>query len=412
MTVLSKNPRAIHDACKEAVVDSVLNNLSARLAGRDEFYKIIYKGKPSSVLMSEFIVPMPPDERAGDEEANPIQISAHGLDFQILRSGADERMKVEIRGAVYVRILPTEDEVKPGGPLDPKFPLTKEASRELRSRIKDALAALRTELGITKTVRVHPDWSARSEEARRKAHESLSIPFDNKLDRSSTDESGEGDESTDPPEMDDGSGTPSEAPPEREARAGTTLPDALAKAIEPPPKWLRLDLDLPSFEFSPATCTEDSANASRVLNEAIALQIDRWATSEEEPYGGKLWGYRHGAPIRPSNTRDWKAYLASVRASALRVVVPALDLRWDIEALPDPRDPSRMTVHVALENWSVPNTALNRKEVEPSLFQLQVSLSLTAAVHRPLRLDRVKPSYRYNQYLKYPALGFNGGVSA
>ncbi len=412
MTVLSKNPKAIHDACKEAVVDSLLNNLSARLAGRDEFYKIIYKGKPSSVLMSEFILPMPPDERAGDEEANPIQISAHGLDFQILRSGASDRMNVAVRGAVYVRILPTEDEVKPGGPLYATFPLTREAARELRSRIKDALAVLRTELGITTTVRLHPDWPAKSEEARRKAHESLGIPFDNKLDRSQVDDSGGDDAPPAPLEEDDGSGMPSQAPPEREAQAGATLPDALAQAIDAPPKWLRLDLDLPSFDFSPSTCAEDSANASLALNEAIALQLDRWATSQEEPYGGKLWGFRHAAPIRPSNIRDWKAYLASVRTSKLHVVVPVIDLRWDIEALPDPRDPKLMTVHVALENWSAPPTSLNHKEVEPALFQLQVSLSLNADVHRPLHLDRVKPSYRYNEYLRYPALGFNGGVTA
>ena len=71
MAVLSKNPREIHDAYKEAVVDSLLNNLSARLAGRGDFYTVVHGSKPSAALMSEFILPMPAEERVGDEESDP-----------------------------------------------------------------------------------------------------------------------------------------------------------------------------------------------------------------------------------------------------------------------------------------------------------------------------------------------------
>ncbi len=406
MPVLSKNPRAIHDACKEAVVDSLLNNLSARLSGRAEFYQVIYGGKPSSVLMSEFIVPMPADERDGDEEANPIQISAHGLDFQILSSAVNEQVSVAVRGAVYVRILSTEEETKEGGTLYPNFPLTKEASKELKSRIKNALNALRTELGLSKVTRTHPDWPVRSEQARRDAHESMGIPFDNTLDRSPADDAEPDESALAAVDGDD------ETPPEHEAAAGATLPDELAQPIAPPPKWYRIDLSLPSFEFTPANCQADAALASKLLNESIALQLDAWAQSEDDPFGGKQWGFRHGLPIRPSDTRNWNAYLARVRASKLKVVVPKIDLLWDIHALPDPRNADLMTVHVALENWSEGLTSTNQKEVEPGFFQVEVSLSLLPANHQALHLDRVKPSYRYNEYLKYAALGFNGGVTS
>ncbi|WP_407513135.1 hypothetical protein [Ralstonia sp. GP71] len=123
MPILSKNPRDIHPAYKEAVVDSLLNGLSARLAGRGEFYKVIYGTKPSAALMSEFIVPMPTEERGGDEEADPIRISAHGMDFQIRSAAAGTTLGVSLTGAVYVRILPTEDEVKPGGPAGGHVPV-------------------------------------------------------------------------------------------------------------------------------------------------------------------------------------------------------------------------------------------------------------------------------------------------
>lgn len=52
MPILSESPRDIHPAYKEAVVDSLLNGLSARLAGRGDFYRVIYGAKPSTALMS------------------------------------------------------------------------------------------------------------------------------------------------------------------------------------------------------------------------------------------------------------------------------------------------------------------------------------------------------------------------
>lgn len=430
MPVLCTNPREIHDAVKEAVVDSILNNLSARLAGRAEFYSVIYGAKPSLVLMSEFLLPVPQEERMGDEEANPIQISAHGLDLQISRDARSEQMAVAVKGAVYVRILPTEDEIKPGGRLAPTFPLTKAAAKELKLRIKTALDQLRVDLGMAgKGSKRHPDWFVKSEEARRKAHESLKIPFDNALDRSSGDGTDipletAGDVPTDTSTTNSADSGPSpgatvvgndngaDTPPEHAAKAGTTLPDALAEAVPPPAKWVRIELELPPLVFKAETCESDAKLASTALNEAIAKQIQTWAQLDAEPYGGRNVGFRHGLKVTPSESRDWKTYLARARASSLPIAVPTIEMRWVVQATPDPLDESRTTLHVALENWTQPNTKYDRKDVEPVLFQVSLSLTLKSASHRPLLLDRVKPSYRYNEYLRYPALGFNGGVIA
>ncbi|WP_442783222.1 DEAD/DEAH box helicase [Collimonas fungivorans] len=406
MTVLSKNPRDIPEAYKEAVVDSLLNNLSARLAGREEFYKVIYGSKPSAVLLSEFIMPMPTDERDGDEEADPIRISAHGLDFQIAVSGRTATMVVNVTGAVYVRILPTEDEVIPGGRLEPSFPLTREARAEIRTRVREALAKLAVELpGSNK----HPDWRVKSQEIRKAVHEAMGIPFDNNRDRSQVDvdlpedPTGEGDE-------EGGAGTDDENRSIHEVATGARVPDNLASEIPPPPKWLRLDLTLPSFEFTPETAEQDAKDATIVLNAAIEKQLVAWAANNEEPFGGQLWGYRHGLSIRPSHVQDWKRYLESVRTSKLQISIPTISMRWVIQGLPDPVDSTRLTIHVALENWTDVLTKKNFKEFEPSFFHASVSVAVPIAVHQFLRLDRVKPSYRYNQYLSYPALGFNGGV--
>ncbi|CAJ0807701.1 hypothetical protein P3T32_005201 [Ralstonia sp. GP73] len=398
MPILSKNPRDIHPAYKEAVVDSLLNGLSARLAGRGEFYKVIYGTKPSAALMSEFIVPMPTEERGGDEEADPIRISAHGMDFQIRSAAAGTTLGVSLTGAVYVRILPTEDEVKPGGRLEATFPLTREARTEIRGKVKEVLTKLIASLPGGKT---NPDWATKSYDARKCVYESMGLPFDNRLDRAPAEEEAEAEGADD----EDG-----EARPTQEVAVSLATPDSLAEDIPPPPKWLRLELTLPSFEFTAATAAVDAKKATDALNEAIAKQLADWAASTDPDTGGKLWGYRR-ARVRPSDVRDWKRYLEAVRASSLAVVIPKIDLRWVVQAMPDPVDATRMTIHLALENWTAPLTKINFKDVEPALFQVSVAVTVPTPDHQFLRLDRVKPSYRYNKYLRYPALGFNGGVT-
>jgi len=426
MPVLSKDPKTIHDGYKEAVVDSLLNNLSARLSGRGEFYGVIYGNKPAAVLMSEFIVPMPVDERVGDEEADPIHICAHGLDFQISTESIAEKIAVSVTAAIYVRIIPNAEEVRPGGRLEVTFPLTRPASLELRNRVNVALSSLVTELGG----RAHPNWPGRSYDARKSVYEALGVPFDNTLDRTaesssevseptvdadvSSDLASSATDGTSPPievaATDEPAPIGEDIKPVIEVRYRVGLPDALAEPVAPPQKWFRLNLTLLPFEFAPQTAEADAKAATDILNAAIAAQVLAWASSTDEPFGGQLWGYRRGMPVSPSHIRNWEQYLSDVRKSKLQIVVPTFELRWVVQALTDPADASRNTVHLALENWTAPLNKSNHKEIEPSVFQVAISADLPAKAHQFLRLDRVKPSYRYNEYLQYPALGFNGGV--
>lgn len=403
MTVKCLDPREIHDAYKEAVVDSLLNNLSARVSGRGEFYSVIFGNKPSKVLLSEFILPMPEEERQGDEEADPIQISAHGLDFQIRSDARGRQLQVGLTAAVYVRIIPTADDIRPGGRLELSFPLTRVAERALKDEVN---AALRTLKEVLPGGDRHPDWRSRSLEARRAAYARMGLPFEPARDRTGEDEEGQ-----------DAAGGEAEGSAEDEAETGirvtargTPIPDALASDSALPTKWLRIDLDLPTFEFSAAAAAADALAATDALNAAISARLQAWSEATDGEFPGKLWGYRRGIRVRPSHQQDWERYLAAVRASAEPVVVPKFALRWVANAVVDPLDSTRTTVHLALENWSPPLNRNNAREIEPTLFQVSLSVELPAAAHRPLHLDRVKPSYRYNQYLKYPALGFNGAV--
>jgi hypothetical protein len=401
--ILSKDPKSIHPAYKEAVVDGLLNGLAARVAGRGEFYKVIYGAKPSVTLMSEFLVPMPLEERLGDEEADPIRISAHGLDFQIRADAIGSKMEVSVTGAVYVRILPSAEDVRPGARLEPTFPLTSAARGELRAGIRDALAKLMSNLPNGKA---NHDWPIKSLEARKAVYAAKGLPFENERDRSSSAEQEEGE-----PTQEDTETAEGESRPIQEVTGGGRTPDALAEPIPPPPKWLRLDLVLPSFSFTASAAAADARAATDALNASIAKQIADWVASTDPNFGGQLWGYRK-CRVKPSDVKDWNAYLAGVRASKLAIVVPTLDLRWVVTCTPDAVDGTRQTIHVALENWSDPVSKATFKEIEPAIFQVSVAVNVPAEDHCALHLDRVKPSYRYNQYLKYPALGFNGGVTA
>lgn len=393
MSIKSEDPRKIHDGYKEAVVDSLLNNLAARVAGRDGHYKVIYGAKPSKTLLSEFILPMPEGEREGDEEADPIQISAHGLDFQIRTDASDEKMLVRLTGAVYVRVVPTADEVASGGVLEVSFPLKREVGRELRDRVRSALKKLEEELGGQS----HADWHLKSLEARAAAYASMGLPFDSARDRTTANDA----------ETEEGAGSDEEA---KSTTVAQNFPDGLAEDVPPPAKWIRLDLNLPEFEFSASTAADDARSATEALNAEIAAQLSTWAGSTEGWWPGKLWGYRRGLRIRPSHIRDWEAFLGAMRASSNAVVLPRFDFRWVAAVTVDPVDKARSTIHLALENWTPSLNSNNAKELEPALFQVAVSISVAAKAHVPLRLDRVKPSYRYNRYLTYPALGYNGAV--
>lgn len=407
MPVNCVDSRKIPDAYKEAVVDSLLNNLCARVSGRREFYPIIFGSKPSKVLLSEFIVPMPEEERRGDEEADPIQISAHGLDFQIDSTACCERLRVNVTGAVYVRILPTAEDVLPSGRLPLSFPLTSVAERALRDEVNAALRRLKAALPGGDQ---HPDWSARSLEARRAAYATMGLPFEPSRDLSSTDRGS--------PESKSSEEKPAEErDPEGDEDGGTwvsardqPIPDSFASESAVPAKWLRIDLDLPAFEFSAVTAAVDAQAATDELNTAIAARLQAWADSTEGEFPGHYWGYRRGLRVRPSHQYDWDRFLETVRVSTEPVLLPSIAMKWVFTAVADPLDNTRTTIHLALENWTPPLTRKTAREIEPSLFQLALDVALPATVHRPLHLDRVKPSYRYNRYLKYPAIGFNGAV--
>jgi len=74
-------------------------------------------------------------------------------------------------------------------------------------------------------------------------------------------------------------------------------------------------------------------------------------------------------------------------------------------------DPIRIATRVLLDNASA---ELSRQELvtrSDTIFDTSVEVMLPRAAHRPLRLDRVEPSYRFRHFMNYPAIGLNCGVT-
>jgi hypothetical protein len=151
---------------------------------------------------------------------------------------------------------------------------------------------------------------------------------------------------------------------------------------------------------------------TRRMRSAVAQTVAAWIESDE----GRNWAYRQAA-VRPSNFRteeSWNAFLDELRKVKPSVadIAPNLDglllvVRFD----PDLRDPGRRNLRVMLENNSNEVARRKRERFDHAIHQVQLALDLPFDVHRPLKLDRVEASYRFRDFLSYPALGINCGVT-
>jgi hypothetical protein len=194
------------------------------------------------------------------------------------------------------------------------------------------------------------------------------------------------------------------------------LDDHIAERQPIPMKWRRFRLDLGELRFDcHDAASRDAATtafATRVLEQARAV-LGAWIDSPE----GQRDAYRPNERILPSNFTSktgWDRYLDSLRQrrpAVLADILPDLTgVALVLDAAPDFVDPSRINLRVAIENGAQVPSRQTFADFEPSLFQVGLQLSLPSDLHRPLRLDRVQPSYRFKDWLTYPAMGLNCGV--
>lgn len=406
MTVHRANPSEIDTTRKEAVADALLNILYGRVSGGGNYGKVIFGNKPHGVLVSGFLLPRRRVDD-GDEVTSPIWISSHGLDFQVNRTGAGT-VQVQPQFSVYVRILPNEEDIKTREDCRPQFRLKSTVSQSLKEKTKAALDEKWEQLkGQYTSRKTCPDWSKIKEEVRARISQEHGVP-PNLDELLNTDEEvealTEGDGDNEGVVVGEGVIV---------AGQHISLNDDLFEPLDVPHKWLRLDLELPPLLLDPyateAQRGEQISAHESAMEGAIQRRIKAWLDDEDPQSGGKLWAYRTGAKIKPSQYKDWSQYLAYIREHGGKPAVPMHKICWDIEISPDLLNSSRTNVHLALENRSEEPKQL-KDETEESVFGVSLGLQLSQQIHKKLHLERVEPSYRYNRYLNYPAIGYNGGV--
>lgn len=415
--VLRANPAKVSTTLKEAVVDALLNMTHAHSSGAGDFGETLFGARPRMLLNSGFLLPMK-DEDGDDEVTSPIWISSHGLQLQIA-NGASGDIVVRPNVSVYVRVLPSEDDLqRPNCKL--RFSLRRDVFLAARQAIRDREDTEWEKIkGNYKARYKHPEWAAIRKAIRDQVYTERRLPLN--LAELNNDELGDdvkditegasgADGAVGAAGAEDADGAVTAAVDANDTSAAAVGRDEDFEPLSIPMKWLRLDVPLPALTFTPAAGAAAIAvqvdAAKGQLNAAIEQFLQAWAASPE----GRMWGYRH-LPVLRSQYQNWKVFLDQIRASTEPVIVPVITLNWHVQLNRDWLDPTNLNVFIALENRSdEPRT--HADDVEQSVFQVELEATLPPALHRSLKLERVEPSYRYNAYLNYPAMGHNGSVRA
>ena len=490
---------------KEAVVDALLAMTVSRCTGEDADGDIIYGARPSSRLVSGFLLPRF-DETGLEDETSDIHLATIGVDLQLASEGGGS-VVVRPRASAYVRLLPSWDEViDERHDMRPQVQLSRQTRQEVEQRARAYMASAIAELAplpepeepderpgdavaeadqareaadaaeealaeggddteLRGTARAATQSAERAEQvahARRESLDRRAVSRRERIaaiaairreafDRAFTelginlvpaDPDGEparpvasGDlarevDDVSAPDDNPADELPAETPAD-EANGGPAPASGAAGAIRPgvgrlddrhatpqpiPQKWRKVPLNLGEFSFDP-----DDEESRTAAGDAFAAHIvttldatlSAWLATEE----GQRDAYRPGERILPSQfaTREsWDNYLAALRT---RRPATLADVRPDltgvalvIDADPDFVEPLRLNLRVAIENGASRPTGADATAFDHALFQVELEVAVPASRHRSLRLDRVEPSYRFREWLEYPAMGLNCGV--
>lgn len=393
------DPAAIPSLLKEAVTDALLGQTFARISGEGENGREIYGLKPCQALNSGFLLPRrSPD--GDDEVTSPTWISSLGSQLEV-NAQAPGVVTLKPRASVYLRVLPTVEEFGRLS-LDSHLSIRQEIVQRYRLRRAELRRALRSEPGD----KSHPDRSACREEIETQAWTHAGMP--ESLRNVLVETEGARDESDDQEPDDDGVSIQLREHDQEELRREVLAHQSLLDPLSIPDKWQRLDLTLPAFALDLNQLDDDLeasvALATREMQTAIEQQIAAWVSSDE----GQNWGYRTRPGLPVSAALDWAQTLESLRARKEPDALPVINLRWEVERSRNFLDPSRDSIKITLENVS--DYQAHVTDTEHSLFLVGFQMQLPHTLHAPLKLARVKPSYRYNAYLNYPAMGVNNGI--
>ena len=367
-------------------------------------------------FVSGFLLPRY-EESGQQDETSDIHLSTHGLDCQI-RADARGELTVNADFSIYVRVLPTWEELTaPQLDMFPNPPLRRDLEQTIRDTMKRRLA---TEKALDE--QKPPEERRNHRELQQELYHAVLTEHGVHVS------SGAWVADEEEPVLEEGvPGNQAAAASGKEdddTGEGGLIPqrgryvfdnDAVAQPIDIPQKWhrLRIPLDPLTVELSDRDALQATVDQwTRQMRAAVNDAVAAWLASDD----GMNWAYRQEV-VRPSHFRSkesWKQFLVDLRKTVPSVneLAPNLDgLLLTIGLEPDLRDKMRLNLRVILENNSTDAPKRKRHLFEHAVHQTQLTLELPATVHQPLKLDRVEPSYRFRDFLTYPAIGVNCGVT-
>jgi hypothetical protein len=460
--------RALSHTLKEAVSSAILHETYDRLRGADPFGRVIYREKPAKVLHAQNILPRRrPNPGASsylekDDVTKPSHIGTIGMSFQIA-DRKDRSLSISAKASIYLRVLPTAADLV-------ERPVVFRMARQARSIIlrhrREALrqafeenAAILGDAGrkseAWRAIQDKASAAARTEALREIGLDVASVAqmgaqetvdsLLNEVDEAPAADDpttdlveAAGDEAPTTHDSDISDATASDedvgdaAASERSGDSLTTFefvvipgapnppPEVLIEREQIPHKWIRLSVDFGTMRIDlakdEAGRQTDMANFNRSMSRAVQRTIDAWLADNDPEMGGRLWAFPAGAGTRShtitaAEVAAWDVTLAALRtvmAKARPAILPALEF----EDLEDPLRLDERTIRIILANESdllEPDNAAAR-ETDSTLYQVELSVRFDPDLHREVRLERIQPSYRYNDYLTHSALGINCGV--
>ena len=402
------------DDAKEGIVDALLNLTWQRASGAGPEGEMIFGAKPSLRFVSGILLPRF-EESGEQDETSDIHISAHGLDCQIAAS-ARGNLVISVSFSIYVRTLPTWDELtKPELELFPNLPLRRDLEAAIREAMRERMTVARAAEEGKPADQRRPRRDLQQQIYRELlGTHGVEVSSDDWIvDAGVNPEQAGGTAESD---SSDQSATAEDGPRLVSQRGRYIFHrDEAAQEIDIPQKWKRLPVEL-------APLSVDTSNAAAVqvavetwtkqMREGVVKATTAWIETEE----GRNWAYR-AANIRPSHidsNQTWNDFLSTLRSIAPSVKELGPDLSGlvlTVQFDDDLRDPDRRNMRVMLENNSNEVRKRLRHRFDHSIHQVGLAIELPTQAHRALKLDRVEPSYRFRDFLSYPAIGINCGVS-
>lgn len=405
----------LNDA-KEGLVDALLNLTWQRASGSGADGEVVFGVKPSLRFVSGFLLPRY-EETGQDDETSDIHLSTHGIDLQIAANAPGD-LGIEAGFAIYVRALPEWKElIRPELDIFPNSPLRKELEKLIRDEMKARLDTAKT-AEAEKPEGERRQYRDLQQEIYRTilAEHGVRVSSDGWV-ADSEDVTPDTDETEQDTEGADQDVVAEDDAPHLYIQRGQYIfeNDQAAQEIDIPQKWRRLVVSLAplSLDLSREAEIQPAVDAwTHVMRQAITRTVKAWIESEE----GQMWAYRP-ASIRPSQYRSedaWNAFLEELRKTppAVKDIAPNLDgLLLNVQIDRDLRDKQRRNVRVMLENNSRAVAKRKRERFEHAIHQVWLTVDLPTSIHRPLKLDRVEASYRFRDFLSYPGIGINCGVT-